>query len=354
MSRLTEIRNTIIAVACCLAAASCSTDGDDGTALPDGKYPIAFTAAVDGLTVTRSAGKDTWTVGDKIAISTDGGTNSKTYQITDASTGAMTPANVDDAYYWKTNADRLNILAWHPATGATDVNISNQSGGLASFDYLTANETFSFSDNGGKLSFKHQMAKVTYTLEAGNADTYISQATVSIYGHTTASFDKGIVTGSDNGWITPHTDREVLVVPQDMTGQKFIRVTIGGREYFYTPKEGKANLKANMKYTYTITVTETGLVVSSNNSASWTEKDAPTGSTEENTYQITVPTGVTIAIKGGATGALSNNRDGVYTLTGGNEITITPDENIEIKGLYSKSDDGTYILKGDIKINTLP
>lgn len=238
---------------------------------PAGRYPMTFTATVDGLTLTRSDGKDAWTAGDKIAISVDEGANSKTYQIKDVS-GAMEPATAGDGYYWQRNTDEMKILAWYPAGESTNVDISDQSEGFAKFDYLTVTATASFSgsatSSATELTFEHQMAKITCTLTAGNDITDLTNATVSIYGYTTLSFSKGTVTGSgNNGWITTtKTDRKALVVPQNMAGQKFIRVTIGGRDYFYTASSGEANLVAGNEYNCSITVTETGLEVTVDNS----------------------------------------------------------------------------------------
>ena len=55
-----------------LAAAGCTDDADNDNRLPDGKYPITFTAAVDGLGVSRATtdadGKTSWGENDPVAI----------------------------------------------------------------------------------------------------------------------------------------------------------------------------------------------------------------------------------------------------------------------------------------------
>lgn len=353
-------------LAASLATALCGCSGEitDGNTLPEGKYPMTFTAQVDGLVATRATGKDAWTQNDEIAVSIGGSSDSKTYKITDTSTGEMKPSDPADTYYWKTSGEELTILAWYPAAGASNVNISDQSGGLASFDYLKAEATAKFSANGAvSLPFKHQMAKVTYILNAGNGITDVTKATVSIYGNTTASFTKGEVTGSGSGWITPHADREALVVPQDMSGKQFIRVTISGREYFYTPGVGDANLEAGKQYTYTITVKKTGLEVTvTGNGVSWT--DVSITDTPNTTFQITAPTErVTIAA---ASDATLSGGNGSYTLSGGNAIivTITGQSNKQLKelpvkgiceilsgGSASDSYTYTYTLKGDLSFS---
>lgn len=295
MNKLITFRNLVAAGILCFVAASCSEDGDADNRLPDGKYPMTFTAAVDGLVVSRAAGKDAWTANDQIAVSLNESNDSKTYKVTDASNGTMQPIDPSDVYYWKTNTEELKILAWYPAEAVTAKDISNQSQGFTDFDYLKAETTATFSAGGVvSLSFVHQMAKVTYTLTTdNNATTDVTKATVSIYGYTQASFAKGTVTGSVGGWITPTTDNQALVVPQDIKDKKFIRVTISGREYFYTPGENDANLEAGKQYNYTIKVNETGLEsVTVNTYPSWTEgSSAGGGEGTEATFRVCLPAG---------------------------------------------------------------
>ena len=85
MNKSNPFRHLAVAVFACLMAASCSDVTDDGTALPDGKYPMTFTASVDGLSAPNPAsrattdadGKTTWQTDDPVAISMDGGPNHK-------------------------------------------------------------------------------------------------------------------------------------------------------------------------------------------------------------------------------------------------------------------------------------
>lgn len=273
--------------AVCLFACTTGEELDQ----PAGRYPMTFTATVDGLTLTRSDGKDAWTAGDRIAISIDEGSSSKTYQITDATTGAMEPATAGEECYWQKNTGQ-RILAWYPAAGASDVTISDQSSGnFSSFDYLTADKTFDFTTAAVQLEFKHQMAKVKCVLVKGKgiSDSDISSATVQIYGNTVVSFTKGQLSGSSDGWITPSSiDREVLVVPRQIQGQ-FIKVAIGTDSdedkdlFYYTPTTDEANLLAGNQYTYTITVNRTGLSVSvGSGSGDWTSSgDETVTGTEE-------------------------------------------------------------------------
>ncbi|MFV0580672.1 MAG: fimbrillin family protein [Parabacteroides gordonii] len=275
MNKLIPFRHLAIAFFSCLLAASCSID-DDTAALPDGKYPMTFTAQVDGLNVTRATGKDTWTGNDKIAVSIDGGSNHKTYKITNTTTGAMSPDDAANTLYWQKNRGQ-RIQAWFPVSATAT--ISDQSSGFSSYDYLVSDGTYNYTASGVKLPFTHAMAKVKYTLQKGDgiSDSDLSSAAVQIYGYTEVSFTNGTLSGNTEGWITPHADREALVVPLQLQRQQFIKVTIGindaARDYYYTPTD--INLEAGKQYSYTITVKKEGLVVEGI-SASWTDSDLGT------------------------------------------------------------------------------
>lgn len=326
----------MVCTACCvLALTACSDDTTaDDSRLPDGEYPMAFTAAVDGLTATRATGKDAWTQNDQIAVSVDGGVSSKNYKITNAGTGAMEPAAIDDPCYWQKNTDQ-QILAWYPAEDIANKDISDQSSGFAAFDYLTADVKADFTTNAVALPFKHQMAKVKYTLVKGEgiSDDDIANATVSISGYRHVSFSKGKVssTNNDNVWITPHADKEALVIPQNMTDKPFIRVTIGkndaARNYYYTPTApNDGNLEAGNQYTYTITVKKTGISVESL-TGKWVDVEQGSSTASEATFNIhlaafTPPENTTDYKVTDAQGNTLTASSGIYT-TKSNEIRIS-------------------------------
>lgn len=359
-SKLITLRDLALAGILCLAAASCSDDSDNR--LPDGKYPITFTAAVDGLAVSRATtdanGETLWTEGDQIAVSLNESSDSKTYQITNTSNGAMEPVSPDDVYYWKTTTEELKIQAWYPAASATNVDISDQSQGFVDFDCLKAETTAKFSATDVvALSFEHQMAKVTCTLTTDNDITDITHATVSFYGYTTASFEKGTVTagsGSSKGWITSTSGKEAVVVPQEIKGQQFIRVTISGRDYFYTSGENDPDLEAGKRYDYTIKVNEKGLEsVTINTYPSWTDDSSVEGGEgTEATFHVYLPEshGLTADnIKGATQVASSSN---VYEIIDRNTFSISytlTDDNTSKGYLIAK---GIGDCKGVVSHNT--
>lgn len=256
-------RNVAAAVLLCAELASCSQDDLPGIQqsglLPDGEYPLMLTASVDEMK-TRAAGKDAWTDGDAIGVRIGADGAAGHYKLNADGTVKEAVTLV----YWQ-NAAPADVKAWYPYTPQEDVDISDQSKGFAAFDYLTAvaeNRTF---QNPVELKFKHRMAKVSYRLQKGGTitDGELASATVQIAGYTSATFAEGKLTGKNQGWITPTSDKDALLVPQNMTGKRFIKVSINNKDFYYTPasKTSGGLLEAGNPYHYTITVTPYGIKV---------------------------------------------------------------------------------------------
>lgn len=315
----------------------------EGTPLPEGKYPLVLTASV-GEMQTRSAGKDTWADDDPIGVRIgDAGAKVGKYLVSQG--GSTQPASDGEALYWQNTAP-ATITAWHPYEAKNDVDISNQKAGYAGFDYLTAiAENKSYKDKGIELRFKHQMAKVKYTLTHGEGvdEVTLQNAAVAISGYTKATFSEGVLTSSEseNGWITPTGDGEALLVPQDMSGKPFFKVSITvdgtSRDFVYTPEDGAANLESGYAYTYTITVKRTGIVVNAMY-GEWSDNEE-NGDAEVATFRVYLPEGH---------GQILNYGDNVtpksdYLEVKGNPFTIsyTPTDATRTKGFRIAKGKGT-------------
>lgn len=370
MSKAIKFKTYATAGIACLAllAASCSTDEDDGTTLPDGKYPMTFTAQVDGLTQTRATtddnGTTSWTADDLVAISMDGGTSHKQYKINNATSGAMSPMNNTNTLYWSKTQERL--AAWHPVsctigttTGGGEVNITNQSSGFGTLEnILHAPATdYTFSSSPTAFTFRHALAKVKVTLQkgAGIEDSDLSNATVCFMGYTAGTLGYGGMTGSgDNGSISSKKETSsdgsaatytALLIPQKMQGKPFIKVTIGTsdatRDYYYTPMgENDANLEAGNQYSYTITVKKTGLEVESV-TASW--NDSPSdGEAVSATFNIhlanfTAPSNTSDYKVTDASDQELTASDGVYsTASNAISISLSASEGYRLKKFLAK------------------
>ncbi len=311
-SKLITFRNLVAAGMLCLVTASCSDEGDADNRLPDGVYPMTFTAAVDGLTATRATTDNNSQWAGNEAVNIQVGRDSKTY--TAASNGALTCTG---GFYWQ-NKNSVNVTAWYPVNFCLD-NITKQDEGTnyAQLDFLySPSKEVSFNTT-ASLNFEHRMAKVTVTLQAGGglADSDLNGATVKFYGYTTATVDcaAGTITSPDkNGWITPNqsgSSYSALLIPQSPFpgGEKFISVTIGSDIYYYIPQSGDADTEAGKAYNYTITVHKSGIVVSAEG---WQSMGEVTGTNDTNpSYTITLTAdnltdiNFTNTTKGAATGS---------------------------------------------------
>ena len=325
----------------CASAASCSQDDmpqTGGTPLPDGKYPLAFTARVEGM-ATRSTGKDEWAEGDMIGvrIGTDDATGC--YELN--SDGSM--KNVITPVYWQSTAP-TTVTAWYPYEGKKSVDISDQSKGFVNIDFLTATAPEQNYQSSVSLKFEHQMAKVSYTLKKGDGitDEDLRGAVVQIAGYTKASFSEGILTGMVDGWITPASNNDVLLVPQDMTGRPFIKVSINGNNFIYTPGEGAANLQSGTHYIYTITVKKDGVEVNCQQGVEWTDNE--TSDTQSPVFHIKTIDGIELEA---GDGCILSERDGFKQLSGGNVLKVKIPMGLKIPFPQGRYTIDTYDYKDD-------
>lgn len=308
---MSEIRNIIVTLVGCCLAASCSTDETPADRLPDGKYPLTFTTAVDETADTRATAA-TRTVTSTRAT-TDGtwrgdGSEKIAVQIADevreyAAHGSGNSAQLtsDTPFYWQTSGETKDVCAWYYGTGYSDVLKSAwavqsdqryagglvESEGYQKSDFLYAPvQPVSFRDESKELVFYHQTARVVIHIvkaEAANTAT-ISEIKIGdqdnlalsgAYTAPTASNHTGTwdVSGGSGsvtmGTILPNTlpvsdagkylaSYTALVIPQKMSekvNRKFIAVTLSdGNTYYYTPKGTDADLESGKEYTYNITV----------------------------------------------------------------------------------------------------
>lgn len=326
MDRLSVFRNMRVMAVCCLfTLTGCSDDTADGNRLPDGEYPMTFTAAVDGLTVTRAATADgmwdsgsglgTWMTADRISVKV--GDEIKTYTLKDMS-GSSATLTATDPFYWQTSDETKNVSAWYCGDGSTgaqkpnaskiptswtvqqDQSAANSHGGIQQSDFLYAAEKkISFGDASKSLSFFHQTARVVINIKKEEVATTASAISRIRIGNgnlaLTGSYTPPAIGDNIGQWnadastqntiipklMTTNSDiylrtYTALVIPQDMTGKKFIAITMSDKNiYYYTPKSGEADLKGGYQYTYDITVKQGYInVVATEGSGTWT-KDNP-------------------------------------------------------------------------------
>lgn len=316
--------NRILQNLCTLAASlllltACTqdklSDPSQGEPLPEGVYPIEFTAT--GLQATpqsRATADGTWSGGENIAIKVYG--DVKQY-VTESSgsTTALKPAAANNKFYWQ-RTDDIIVSAWYPANddnmpSTWSVQEYQREGGYQKSDFLYANDNFSFQASNA-LHFYHQTAKVVINIrnegiltDANNiAKVVIGSGRIALTGSYQAP------TGSDHvgTWssttnintitpiklATPNTNvdfgsgsstetalasYQALVIPQTVeAGSRFIYIVVNGTHYYYKAENGKNELKAGYVHTYNITVKGSSLSVTTSESIGWGSGDAGSGS----------------------------------------------------------------------------
>lgn len=264
-----NILKTFALLLLCVIVGSCSQDElgtGNGNPLPPGKYPLMFTATVDGMMSRAEGENEPWVDGDKIAAQIVGSSFAGHYVLNPD--GSVKES--DDPLAWP--VDEGFVRAWYPSEKLPiSKQIGDQSEGYHHIDFLYAEteETKRYNKI-VDLLFKHQMAKVTCILSKGDGVTEedLKTAKVSYYGYTEARFSTTGVSGvGDDGLITPTSDFTALLVPQNMSGKEFIKVVLdvtvnnitNTKTLIYKPKD--LILEAGSAYTFNITVQKDRLEV---------------------------------------------------------------------------------------------
>ena len=285
-----------------IMAAGCTEETDSDKHLPDGKYPMTFTAAVDGLTVTRAGTADgEWATTDRIAVqvsNAESGNEIKIYAPSKID-GKSATLTSDDPFYWQRNNETKTVSAWYCGDGSTASEGENaekvptkwsvqpdqnkdEGKGYQESDFLyAAPKDISFSGTDKSLEFIHQTARVVINIKNAEAATDAGSITKVTIGYdsnlalsgTYIAPTEGNATGAwniSNGTMGTITPKDItasssssdilktyaaLVIPQNMSDQKFIAVTLtDNNTYYYTPHNMDADLKSGTQYTYNITV----------------------------------------------------------------------------------------------------
>ena len=264
-----HLKYIIIVVTAAILWIAC--DRDD---LPDRGKKLVLASQM-AAPATKSTVDNTWNGGEQVFVSI----NNETARIFSVDPGGMlTPAS---DIWWQSSTQTISARAWYPNPALWSFP-ADQSGGIQAADFLFAPTISGIKYNNcmfNPLSFYHLPVKVIVNLVPGTDIGSVSDATVSFYSYLsgTVDTDNGAITGSntDMGWIAPFrtvgTDTySALLISCDMTGVKFIKVTLDGYDYYYTPAAGEAVLEQGNTYTYNINVSKTRLTVTVvDNGATW-------------------------------------------------------------------------------------
>lgn len=330
MKRKGLLQTAYTLAAALLLAAGCSQEdfsGGQGEPLPEGKYPVTFTAT--GLPVapqTRGTVDGEWAPGNKIRVRMLG-YGDKTYVPVDIAGNKATleAASGETPFYWQNTGD-ITVSAWYLGTEEANSSfprswtvVADQSAeGFEKSDFLYAPaRSIAYKPQAGtdnSLTFYHQTAKIVINIcNDGQFLTDASQIqSVTInnvklvglfsepqsgsnhglepYSYASSS---GIITarklakpniGINFGGLNPNetalASYEALVIPQTVTpGEEFIGIEVNGTVFYYKAEAGKNVLNGGHIHTYNIAMKgeklQTGTI---NSEISWGRGEGGQGS----------------------------------------------------------------------------
>ena len=264
-----------------LVLAACT--GDDDAAWPEGGVPLELYAAVEGYSSanaqTRVTTENRWEGGEVVDLRIKIGDMTLASSLDVDSDGKLITNDVGCT--WKSPDEEKEIYGIYRSPTASSLFsvLADQSNeGYQDSDYMVAPKIrITVTSPDKTLVFRHVTAKVVVHLKAGNGvtDDELQCATVTFENLTctrgSVNLSNGtaeqVRPGTDHitpNEVTPAADDYVrtvraLLPPQDMSGQKFVKIVIGGKTFYYTPAAGEANFFSGKMYEYRLTVTSEGI-----------------------------------------------------------------------------------------------
>ena len=270
--------------------ASCSqddfADNRQGEPLPPGEYPLILTAggleaiatpAQQSAPTTRGTVDNDWEDVTEVAVQVGDGTPNK-YKATGLTNGKKTAIlkgiNENNTHYWESTTEKKTITAWHPYSNVYPDNWLVEADQRAADSYQASDlikgelKDLAFDARDTEMTFEHQTAKIIVNLTEPVGGVVFDE-------HTTVELLN--VEGVKGGGNTIETYRPnntgniyyALLNPQQLKkNTQLIQVKTGGNTYIWTPDKAKV-LSSGKVYTYTITVSNTGLTVKVDDGIAW-------------------------------------------------------------------------------------
>lgn len=264
-----------------LVLAACT--GDDDAAWPEGGVPLELYAAVEGYSSanaqTRATTENRWEGGEVVDLRIKIGGMTLASSLDVDSDGKL--ITNDGGCTWKSPDEEKEIygIYYSPTASSLFSVLADQSNeGYQDSDYMFAPRIrITVTSPDKTLVFRHVTAKVVVHLKVGNGVTNdeLQGATVTFENLTCTGGNidssngtaEQVRPGTDHitpNEVTPAADDYVrtvraLLPPQDMSGQKFVKIVIGGKTFYYTPAAGEANFFSGKMYEYRLTVTSEGI-----------------------------------------------------------------------------------------------
>ena len=264
-----------------LVLAACT--GDDDAAWPEGGVPLELYAAVEGYSSanaqTRATTENRWEGGEVVDLRIKIGDMTLASSLDVDSDGKLITNDVGCT--WKSPDEEKEIYGIYRSPTASSLFsvLADQSNeGYQDSDYMFAPRIcITVTSPDKTLVFRHVTAKVVVHLKAGNGvtDDELQRATVTFENLTCTGGNinsnngtaEQVRPGTDHitpNEVTPAADGYVrtvraLLPPQNMWKQKFVKIVIGGKTFYYTPAAGEADFFSGKMYEYCLTVTSEGI-----------------------------------------------------------------------------------------------
>lgn len=333
MKRKGFLQTAFTLTAALLLLAGCTQDelaDKQGETLPEGKYPMTFTATgLQAMPMSRATADGTWETNDKIAIKVENDTRQYFVKTGGSNTATLEVSSGETPFDWQ-NTNDITVSAFYlgyrfqstlPQIWYVQSDQSDQGYQWSDFLYAYDEIYFPTKDGNKTLHFFHQTAKVvvhiikgdqtpsdiadgskTITMTIGDPNSspgivslaakWLAPSTPwrkwpleGVFGDWGQSDSYGTITPKSLGAILVNDESvksiasyEALVIPQNISADnRLFKIEIVGYSPFYytVPAEG-IEWKAGTEHTYYITIEGSKLSVTASSSIGW--KDGASGS----------------------------------------------------------------------------
>ena len=293
----------VLATAWFLAA--CSNEESVNDPLADGPVAAQVTAGI-GQSMTRASidagGSAAFTAGDVIHVVAEG-TSAYDYTLQDG--GSWSAGS--NPYYFQ-DRDSVDFQAWYadpaltPAGNEIDIDTktqTNSSNGWNHWDILLTPAVTTTVENPvinftGGNAFSHIMSQVSFVFQTGNGISDLSAltgytvkdvTTDATFNTQSCNLTAGSTTGDIAMTVTGEADSQVdgtpiIMMPQTVSGTLNLEVTYNGQTYKAALNPPTGGLQAGYSYTYTVTISNTGLEVGNATIGNWDQHADFNGSGE--------------------------------------------------------------------------
>lgn len=298
-----------------VSLAACSSDGG-GTSEAGDKTAAQFVATIDGKT---RAYETYWDNGDRIGVTGTSGAKAYTNVAYTTATGdgVFSTVTETEGIFFQ-NDDEVEFNAYYPWSASTTITAdTHEQANQKSFDFIHATGKGRKDSPTVSLRFAHKMARIVITVVSGDDVTYdeVKAATLTLAGFkNNGSFDglTGVATatGADSGaWQfagnTTNTDYNakltlddengtanysMILFPQELSAAlAFTATNVQTYKASIDLTEANSNagdatakneLVEGRQYNLKVTISKTGIKVTSCNIAPWTTTDGGTSTAE--------------------------------------------------------------------------